>query len=59
MKKFIIALLNEFIVIYMASLLLFFVWNHMASNYFHYKDLEFIQSIMITTLFRVLIIKLD
>lgn len=52
-------LLIELIVIAIASILLFFVWNHMASNYFHYKDINLTQAVMITSLFRVLTIKLD
>ena len=59
MKNFIIAILIELIVIAIAGLLLFFVWNHMASNYFHWKDIGFVQAVMITALFRVLIIKID
>lgn len=59
MKKFLIALTIELVVIAIASTFLFYVWNHMAANYFHYKDIDFIQSAMITSLFRVLIIKLD
>lgn len=59
MKTFLIAILTELIVIAIGSLLLFSVWNNMASNYLHWKDLEFIQAVMITSLFRVLIIKLD
>lgn len=59
MKTFLIAVLVELIVIAIASVLMYYVWNHMAANYFHWKDLEFIQAAMITSLFRVLIIKLD
>jgi len=59
MKNFIIALLIEFIVIAIASTLVYSVWNNMSANYFHYKDIDLIQSVMITALFRVLIIKLD
>lgn len=59
MKNFLIAVLVELIVVAIVSTFLFFVWNHMASNYFHYKDIDFIQSVMITALFRILIIKLD
>ena len=59
MKKFLIAVLIELIVIAIASVLMYYVWNHMAANYFHYKDVNLTQAVMITSLFRVLILKLD
>lgn len=59
MKKFLIALLIELIAIAIASIFLFFVWNHMAENYFHWKDLEFVQAAMMTSSFRLLTIKLN
>lgn len=59
MKKYIIAVLIELIVIAIASTLVYCVWNNMAANYFHWKDIGLIQAAMITSLFRVLIMKLD
>lgn len=59
MKNFLIAVLIELIVIAIASTLVYYVWNNMAANYFHWKDIDFIQASMITSTFRALILKLN
>ena len=51
--------LLELIVFAIASIATYYVWNYMAANYFHYKDIDFIQAAIVTALFRILTIKLN
>lgn len=59
MKNFIISVLIELIVIAIASTIVYYVWNHMAANYFHWKDIDFMQAVLVTSAFRTLILKLN
>lgn len=59
MKKFIALCLAELVLVSIGSVIMFFVWNYMAANYFHWKDIDFIQAVMITATSRILTISIN